>query len=275
MFKIFQNRLYYLVILTFFKLISFSCFANKGEDVLSHPLFLSVSGSGGARINEDDSYLINPALLAFHKKKKLTFSYSFKKNQQIALLSVVDNKRLFPMAISYQRFWSHSFQEGAENVIFFSSSFKTSPFLSFGLNIERNLNPFFWNASIGSFLRFNSHFSGAVFLDKILIEKGKNLRTLSFATFYRWRNFFSIQGDLSRSARKEWIFKTAVESLFYSFFSVQLGTLLVMKDRDQKIQRRVISGGINFYSPRFLLKYGLQQSTQKSYQHGLTLLIRF
>ena len=276
MVKIFLNSLN--CVFLWFSLIGFSffCWAEKArQDALFHPVFLSVSGSGGASFHEDFSYLINPALLIFHKKKKGVLSYSFKGKQQTALLSIVDHKVKIPIALTYQRWWADSFITGAQNKFFFTSGFKILPFLSLGFNVERDLNSSLWNSGLGSFFKLSSQFSVAVFLDKMFIEKKKNLRVFTFAGFYRWKNFFSAQADLSRSARKQWILKAAVKSLFHPVFSVQLGGLAVMEQLNfQKPQKQFISGGLNFHTPYFLLGYGLQ-TDREEYQHSWSVLIRY
>ena len=255
--------------------LSFFCWAEqKQQETLFHPVFLSVSGSGGASFHEDFSYLINPALLIFHKRKKGALSYSFKGGRQTALLSVVDSKVKLPIAVTYQRWWVNSFTTGAQNKFFFTSGFKILPFLSLGFNVERDLNSSLWNSGFGSFFKLSSQISAAVFVDKMFREKNKNLRLFTFAGFYHWKNFFSAQADLSRSARKQWILKTAVKSLFHPLFSIQLGGLAVMKQLDfQKPQKHFISGGLNFYTSYFVLGYGLQ-TDWKEYQHSWTVLIR-
>lgn len=253
--------------------LSLPCFSK--EKSLQHPFFLSVSGSGGARLNEDFSYLINPALLAFQKRKKIGLSYSFKNKNQTAVLSVADNKITLPVALSYQRWWSDSFQKGTQNKLFLSSSFKLYPFFSLGLNIERSLQaPYFGNGSLGSFLRLSPQFGLALFLDNILKEKDKNLRLLTFSGSYLWKGFFSIQSDLSRSAQKEWILRGGLESLFHPLFSFQLGGMAFMKELSRTaVENYLLSGGLSFHSPKFTFQYGLQTDS-KNEQHSLSLLIK-
>ena len=266
----FKSRLFFILTLFF----SFFGFANS-EDSLQHPFFLSTSGSGGANLNEGFSYLINPSLLAFHKKKKAGLSYSFKNKDQTMVLSLVDNKVRLPLALTYQRWWSDSFRKGTQNKLFLSSGFKLSPYLSLGLGVERKFqSSYFGNINLGSFLRLSSRFGIALFLDKILKEKDQNLKLLTVSGSYRWKNFFSIQSDLSRSAQKEWILKGGFESLFHPLFSFQLGGLAFMEKLQlQKWERSLLSGGLSFHSPKFVLQYGLQTDS-KTYQHSLTCLIK-
>ena len=274
----FKIDFFFLITILFFPCLFFnaSSFANSEKDKLQHPFFLSVSGSGGAALNENFSYLINPSLLAFHKRKKAGFSYSFRSKNQTAVFSIVDNKIKLPVALTYQRWWYDSFKNGKQNKLFFSSGFKLTPYLSLGFNVERSLeSPFSGNAGIGSFLRLSSQVGIALFLDKALIEKDQNLRVLTVAGSYRWKNFFSIQSDLSKSARDDWILKGGIESLFHPLLSFQLGGLAYMKELNfQEVKRYLLSvWGLSFFSPKFVLKYGLQ-SDSKSYQHSFTCLIR-
>jgi len=259
----------------FFVCLSFSFLAHSEKQNLQHPFFLSVSGSGGASLSEDFSYLINPALLAFHKKKLVGAAYSFKDKDQTLVFSIGDNKTKIPLALTYQRWWSDSFQKGTKNTIFFSSGFKLTNYFSLGFNIESNTESSVkGNFSLGSFLRLNSQFGLAVFVDKALKEKENNLRVLTLSSSYHWKNFFSLYSDLSRSARKDWILKAGLESLFHPLFSFQLGGLAFMKDlKFKETQSYLLSGGLSFLSPKFVLKYGLQTDTTK-HQHSVTCLIR-
>ena len=273
----FKIDFFFLIAILFFSCLFFNApsFADSEKDKLQHPFFLSVSGSGGASLSENLSYLINPSLLAFYKRKKAGLAYSFKNKNQTAVLSLVDNKINLPVALTYQRWWYDSFKNGTQNKLFLSSGFKLTPYLSLGFNVEKNLeSPFSKNVGIGSFLRLNSQIGLALFLDKALIEKDQNLRVLNVSGSYRWKNFFSIQSDLSKSAKKDWILRGGVESLFHPLFSFQLGGLAYMEELNfQEVKSYLLSGGLSFLSPKFVLKYGLQ-SDSKNYQHSFTCLIR-
>ena len=259
-----------IALLFFFTL---PCFANTE---IQQPFFLSVSGSGGASLNEGFSYLINPALLSFQKRKKIGLSYSFLNKNHIGMVSLMDHRVRLPVAVTYQRKWLESLKKGVQNQLFFSSSFKISPFISLGVNFKRNLQaPYFGNGSLGSFIKLSSHLGMSLFIDNILKEQNKNLRLLTIAGAYRWKNFFSIQTDLSKSAQKFWILRGGVESFFQSFFSVQVGAVAFLKELDwQELEKHFFSGGLTFHSPRLKLQYALQSDT-KDYQHSFTLGLSF
>ena len=260
-----------IIALLFFFILP--CFANTE---IQQPFLLSVSGSGGASLNEGFFYLINPALLSFQKKKKIGLSYSFLNKNHIGVMSLMDPRIQVPVAITYQRKWLESFRKGVHNQIFFSSSFKVSPFVSLGFNVKRNLYaPYVGNGSLGSFIKLNSNLGMSLVIDNLLKEKNKNVRLLTIAGAYSWRNFFSIQADLSKSAQKFWILKGGLESFFHSFFSFQVGGVAFLKELYWKeVEKYLFSGAINFHSPRFKLQYALQSDT-KEYQHGFTLGISF
>ena len=262
----------------FFLLILFlnlPCLADSQEEELQHPFFLSLSGSGGASLNENFSYLINPSLLAFHKRKKIGLSYSFKNKYQTAVFSIVDNKVKLPVALTYQRWWSDSFRKGTENKFLLSSGFKLYKFLSLGFNIEKSLESHFpGNASIGSFIKLSPHFGIALFLDKVFKEKNKNRRLLTLSSSYQWKKFFSIQSDLSKSAEKKWLLKGGFESFFHPLFSFQVGGMAFMSELDfQEVEKYLLSGGLSFHSPKFVCQYGLQTNS-KDYQHSFTFLMK-
>lgn len=277
----FKKYFFFLITTLFFPLLFLNtlCFANSQEDKLQHPFFLSVSGSGGASLNEDFSYLINPALLAFHQRKKIGLSYSFKNESQTGVLSLVDNRVKLPVALTYQRWWSDSVTKAGKNKLFLSSGLKLSNFFSLGFNIERKIEKtteslFFGNASIGSFLKLSPQFGMALILDKVLKEEDQNLKLLTVSGSYLWKNFFSIQTDLTRSAQKNWTVKGGLESLFHPLFSFQLGGIAFMKELNLKeMESYLFSGGLSFHSPKFSFQYGLQTDS-KNYQHSLTCLIK-
>ena len=251
----------------------FCGFKSLAQEEFSHPFFLSQSGSGGASLREDMSYLLNPATIAFQKKMKGAVSYSFRDNQQTALASFLDLQTKIPLAVTYQRSWTDSFIKKGKNKVVFSSGFKISPFFSLGLNVKRDLKPSLWNAGLGSLFKLSPNLSLALFMDNILKED-ENQRVVTLAFYHRWKNFFSTQLDASKSAEKKWIFKGAVQSLFHPLFSLQLGGLIYFSEHDfQKIGQELLSGGISFHSPKILLEYGIQ-SNWKIHQHSLTLLLR-
>lgn len=250
---------------------SFSFLSHSKE--FPYPFSLSVSGSGGASLSEDFSYLINPALLAFHQRNIMGLAYSFKNKEQSLALSVVDNKNKWPMAVTYQRLWSGAFHKGGKNQFFFSSGSRLTNYLSLGFQLERDLDSSF-NANIGSFLKLSSQLGFALFLDKILREREVNLRVLTFSASYHWKDFFSLHSDLSRSAKKDWILKMGMESLFHPLFSFQLGGMVFMENLAiEKGEDYLLSGGLSFFSPKFVLNYGIQTDA-KNYQHSISCLIK-
>ena len=247
------------------------CFSIEAEN-LSHPFFLSQAGSGGASLREDMSYLINPSLLGFQKRTKGAISYSFKKKQQSAIASFLDLQTKLPMAISYQRLWSHSFKESAKDQFFVHSGFRVSPYFSLGARAQRGIKQSDWNFGLAGTLRLNSTLALALFLDEFLDYRE---RILSVALYHQWRRFFSTQIDLSRTEQKIWILKGGLRSLFHPYFSVQLGGRTYFEDNKlfNKIEEAFLSAGLSFHSPRLVLEYGLE-TNQKNYQHSLTLLLR-
>ena len=247
------------------------CFSLGAED-LSHPFFLSQSGSGGASLREDMSYLINPSLLGFQKRTKGAISYSFKEKQQTAIASFLDLKTKLPVAISYQKLWSDSFKNSDKDQLFVHSGFRVSRYFSLGASAQRGIKPSDWNFGLAGTLRFNSTFAMALFLDEFLDYQQ---RILSVALYHHWRKFFSTQIDLSRTEQRTWVLKGGLRSLFHPYFSVQLGGRTYLEDKNlfNDIEEFFLSGGFSFHSPRLILEYGLE-TNQKTYQHSLTLLLR-
>ncbi|MCZ0933068.1 MAG: hypothetical protein OXJ52_07950 [Oligoflexia bacterium] len=250
------------------------CLTATAED-LSHPFFLSQGGSGGASLREDMSYLLNPALLGFHRKTKGAVSYSFKQKQQTATASFLDLKTKLPMAVTYQRAWSQSFRQSEKDELFIHSGFRVSPYLSLGLSVQRELKLSHWNFNLAGALRLSSDLGLAVFLDKVLEEEKRNQKILTVALYHRWKSFFSTQFDFSRTTQKKWILRGGLRSLFHPFFSLQLGGRAYFEDETafNKIEQGFLSGGVSFHSPRLLLEYGIE-TNQKIYQHSITLLLR-
>ena len=248
-----------------FFILSYSFFS---QAELSSPLFLSQGGTGGASLQEDFSYLINPAVMGFQKKTKGALSYSFKQKQQTALISLLDLKTKFPMAITYQRFWSDSFKKSEADKIFLSSGFKVAPHMSIGFTVERELKKSLWNGGLGSIFKLGNQTSLALFVNQILKQKKKNNRVLSLAVYHNWQSFFSTKLDISRTAQKEWVFRGGLESLFQTFFAIRLGGTWF-----QKKQKGLISGGIAFYSPRLWLEYSAEKD-EEIYQQAVVLIIR-
>ena len=253
---------------SFFFLFLFASPIVLSAEEFSSPVFLSQGGAGGASLKEDLSYLINPATIGFQNKTKGAVSYSFKKKKQTAFLSFLDLKTKFPLAVTYQRFWSDSFRKSEKDKVLISSGFPASPYLSLGFTLEKELKPSVWNGSLGSVLRLGNQLSLALFLNQILKKDNKNQRVLSIAFYYNWKHFFSTQLDISKTAHQQWIFKGGLESIFQNFFSVRLGGTWF-----QKTQTGLISGGLAFYSPKLLLEYSVQ-TEQKIYQQAITLILR-
>lgn len=235
---------------------------------LSSPLFLSQGGAGGASLQEDFSYLINPATMGFQKRTKGVIAYSFKKHNHRAVLSFLDMKTRFPLALTYRRSWAHSFSKSKKELMTFSSGLKVSPYLSFGFNVEKELNPSVWNGGLGSVFRMGNQLSMALFLNNILRKENKNQRILSLAFYYNWKHFLSAKADISKSARQEWIFRGGFESLFKNFLSVRLGGTWF-----QKAEYGLISGGLAFHSSRLFLEYSVE-TDQKTYQQAVILSLQ-
>ena len=235
---------------------------------LSSPLFLSQGGAGGASLEEDFSYLINPATMGFQKKIKGALSYSFKQSRQTALVSFADLKSKFPLAISYQRFWSDSFKDSARDKMLLSSGFKISPSLSFGFSAERETKPSAWNGGLGSVFKWSDHLSLALFLNRILEVEEKSQRSLSFAVYHQWKNFFSARVDISLSAHQKWVFRGGLETLLRDFLSLRLGGAWI-----EKTSQTFISGGLVLTGPKMLLEYSVEKD-QSAYQQALSLILR-
>ena len=151
----------------FLLLVSLACpFFSQAE--LSSPFLLSQGGSGGASLKEDFSYLINPATMGFQNKTKGALVYSFKSknfkpDRQTAFFSFLDLKTKIPLAVTYQRTWTDSFQKSETDTMFVSSGFKVAPYLSIGLTVEKGLNKSSWNGGFGSVLKIGNQTSMALF----------------------------------------------------------------------------------------------------------------
>lgn len=235
---------------------------------LASPFFLSQGGAGGASLKEDFSYLINPATMGFQNKTKGALAYSFQAKNQTALFSFLDLKTKFPLAVTYQRFWSDSFQKSEKDIMFVSSGFKVAPYLSIGFTVEKDLKKTLWNGGLGSVLKLGNQMSMALFLNQILKKKNKNQRALSFAVYHNWKSFLSSKLDITKTAHQKWIFRGGLESFFQNFFSVRLGGIWF-----QKTQRRLISGGLAFHSPKLRLEYSVEKD-EKQYQQAFVLILQ-
>ena len=247
----------------------FSFFSQASQKTkLSPPFSLAQGGSGGASLQEDFSYLINPATMGFQKKTKGMGFYSFKQNQQTALLSLVDLNSKFPMAITYQRFWSEAFQRSEKDKMFFSSGFKVASYLSLGFTVETALKKFVWNGSLGSVLKLGKQTSLALFINPVLKTKDNNQRVVSVAAYHRWKPFFITKLDVAKPIGQKWIFKGGLESVFQKFFSLRLGGTWVTQDREGRL-----SGGLVFYGPKVSVEYSVEQD-QNIYQHAVAVILR-
>ena len=265
--KVFKN------ILAVSALCLIPCQALSQPENKSHfpPFF--ISQSGGAGLKEDLSYIINPALLGFHRKSKVALSYSLQNKRQTGMISVLDLKTSLPIAVSYQRTWLDSFNTPQISYWFFNSGFRLSPFSSIGASVKKDLLSSAWNFNLGSLLKVSSNFAFGLYADNLLKESNKNLKSLSLAGFYEWKKFFLTHVDLSRS-QKEWIVKGAFQSLFHPFFSVKLGAFATLSEMNwNTVKRQVLSGGLSFNSPKFILEYGIQKE-KLSYQHSLSFLLK-
>ena len=185
----------------------------------------------------------------------------------MALLSLSDVKTQFPVAVTYQRFWSDSFRKSTENKVSISSGFPILPYASLGFSIEDFKSFSQWNGSLGSVVRLGSQFSMAVFLDQILKKENKNQRVLTLAFYYGWKQFFSTRLDISKTAHQGWIFRGGLESFFQNFLSIRLGGVWF-----KNTKKGFISGGMAFQSPKLSLEYSIQQN-DKIYQHALSLIL--
>ena len=250
------------------------CLTATAEE-LTPPFFLSQGGSGGANLREDASYLLNPALLGFHRKTKGAVAYSFREKQQTVVVSFLDLKTKLPIALTYQRAWSKSFRQSEENSLFIHSGLRVSPHLSLGVSVHKELKLSYWNFNLAGALRLSPHLGLAVFLDKVLEREKAKQRVLTTALYHSWKNFFSTQVDFSRTEQRTWILKGGLTSLFHPFFSVKLGGRVYFEDDTafRKIEQGFLSGGVSFHSPKLLLEYGIETS-QKIYQHSINLLLR-
>ena len=237
------------------------------------PLFIGQSGTGGASLQEDLSYIINPASLGFHKKSKLALHYSLQNQSHNAILSVLDLKTSIPIAVNYQRTWDKSFNKPEKSYWFFNSGFRLSSFASLGASVQKDLLSSDWNFNIGSLLKINSNLAIGLYMDKLLKEENKNLQSLSLAGYYRWKKFFLTQVDISRSHR-EWIVKASVQSLFHPLFALRLGGFTSMETWDWSTRdKQALSGALSFNSPKVNLEYGMQKNPS-NYQHSLSLMIK-
>ena len=236
----------------------------------SHPLFLSQAGAGGASLQEDFSFLLNPATISLQKKNKGALAYTFKDKKQKAFFSFADIKTKIPLAVSYQREWSQSFKRSETETLFLSSGFKLAPYFGLGASIEKNLKKSVWNGSLGSIIQLGSQFSTGLFLKDVLKRDKQNKRSLSLALYYSWRNFISAKIDVSKNNKKNYIYRGAVESFLKKFLSLRLGMSWFEKD-----QKGLFSGGIAFQSPKFVLEYSLETNQKMdSYQQGFVVILK-
>lgn len=252
------------LLILFFSFCSFT----TGATVLNSPLFLSQGGAGGASLKEDFSYLINPAVMGFQRRTKGVIAYSIKQKRQTALLSFVDLKTKIPLAFTYQRFWSDSFNESKENSMLFSSGFRLTPYISLGITVAKELQSSLWNADLGSVFLLGNQLSLALFMNHVLRNAGQNLRVLSLAFYYNWKHVFSAKIDISKNTKKEWFLKGGLESQFQNILSVRLGGTWL-----DKTKKFWISGGVAFYSPRLLIEYSVK-TDQHIYQQAVVLSLQ-
>ena len=252
----------------FFLLLIFFPFFSQSE--LSHPLFLSQAGAGGASLKEDFSFLLNPASISLQTKNKTALAYTFKAEKQKAFFSFADLKTQIPLAVSYQREWSQSFKQSEKDTLFLSSGLKLSPYFGLGVAVEKDLKKSTWNGSIGSIVRLRKQLSAGLFLNNLLKKENKNERSLSLALYYNWKSFITAKIDISKTVHQKWIYRGAVESLFQKFLSLRFGGAWFQKE-----QRGLISGGIAFQSPKLVLEYSLETNQKRDqYQQACVLILK-
>lgn len=242
-------------------------FPAYSQSELSHPLFLSQAGAGGASLKEDFSFLLNPAAIALQNKNKTALAYTFKKEKQKAFFSFADLKTQIPLAVSYQREWSKSFKHSEKDILFLSSGIKISSYFGLGVTLEKDLKNSIWNGSIGSIFRLRNQLSAGIFLNDLL--KKTQERSLSLALYYNWKSFITTKLDVSKTTH-QWIYRGALESVFQKFLSLRFGGTWL-----QKNQTGLISGGIAFQSPKFVLEYSLETNQKMNqYQQAFLFILR-
>ena len=187
---------------------------------LSKPLFLSQAGAGGASLQEDFSFLLNPATISLQTKNKGALAYTFKKQKQKAFFSFADLKTQIPLALSYQREWSQSFKKSEKETLFFTSGLKLSPYFGLGAAVEKDLKTSTWNGSIGSILRLGNQMGLALFLNDIFEKKNKKERSISLALYYKWKILWlqklTSLNTLNKNGSTEELWKVFYKNFFLS-----------------------------------------------------------
>ena len=234
---------------------------------MSHPVFLSRGGAGGASLKEGPSYLINPASMAFQQNSRMTVAYSFKKKHKMALISFLDKKTNLPLALSYSRFWSKSFSKKDKATVLASSGFKILPLWSIGLSLEKELKKSVWRGGLGTVLNAENLFSVAALWSPSWIKKRKQ-SSFTFSAYHQLKGIAFFQLDAVKPPGQKWIFRGGVESAFHNYFSLRAGGAWFQETKEQRL-----SGGLAFLSPRFALEYGLEKSGAH-YQHALVFTVK-
>ena len=235
----------------------------------SLPPFISRGGSGGASLKEDVSYLINPALLGFHTRSKGALFYSIRKTRQSGGFSFLDRHTKIPLAVTWQRHWSHSFLKSDRQSVEAATGLMLLPWLAFGLKAKKRIKPSAWNGGLGLAVRLQEGMGLALYGDPVLKEAQQDRRKISSAFYYNWKGVFAFQGDVSFSAKKEWSARGGLESFFQKFFSLRLGGSWAQNASDLSF-----SGGLSFQTQKALLEYSLEKGAG-SWRHGATFMLRF
>lgn len=230
------------------------------------PFNLSYNHAGTASLEQDFSYLLNPATLGFQKKSQSALAYSFKGSHQVIALSFTDLKSVVPLGITYERHWPAHSQESQLNRTFFSLARPINTYLSAGVTVQResygDKKDSLWQGHGGFLLRFSRNSALSFTVNQILVYNSNPERVFGFGLYRKFLDILGTRMDISYSQKTSWQARGALETMFKKYFSLKGGGFW-----NFQTQKAVWSGGLVFYGPFLQLDYGLEKEGDKT-QHA-------
>ena len=255
---------------------SHSLFGNsQSKNILISPFQLPYGGAGVAAVQEDLSYLINPAILGFYRRSQVGIAYhSLLKNSDSekihhrTLTSFADRSSLFPIGITYERIWDNEFEKTYEKKWEVSLGTLIQRFLAVGLAIQRALpaeeiaetsnsssedekESYLWEAKAGFLLKFRSKTHIGLTLNNALsyIKNSKTQTDWIIGIYQNWSTFLNMRMDFNYKGSDQWTLRAGTETLLKKFLAIRLGGYWTPSSDDEK-DAVFLSLGIGFYGPR-------------------------
>lgn len=247
--------------------------------VYSSSISSATGGTGRAAVDPGDAGFLNPGTLV-HLRGHYLFS-SFSKDEFAVSLSDNSEESFLPSALGYVQKRSIVSQgELQQHDILLSLAEFAVDKLSFGITghyLEQKLEVASYrqtNADLGLIYTPQPHIGWALVAynvfgeDKNIPENFRSKTSLAAGFNYIYRNTVRARLD----ATSESVFMAGLETYINQFFISRLG---YQNDTDD--QREIITAGLGFKGPKFVLDYAYQGNSQISgdYRHSVDLVIPF